>query len=316
MYIAEGLTFDDVLLVPKYSDLSSRSEVNLSVKLNKEFEFKLPVIPSNMKTISELAMIKLMFSYQALGVFHRFTDIKTQLDYYNVQKLVDNGAEVLVIDIAHGSSEHCVRMTEFISSTYPEVLLISGNIAEGDGAYRLWKAGADVVKCGIGQGSCCLTRINTGCGSPSLTSINSCYEKKLPTENYLKRKLFLMQDGGLHSPGCISKALCFADLCMIGGLFAGTDEAAAKIVDINGKQYKSYVGSSTHRGSYTEGVEGLKKYKGSAHKVIREIEEGIRSCASYQGVRNLEDLKKSPKFIKISSAGIRESGAHDMDIIK
>lgn len=341
MNIAEGLTFDDVLLIPRYSEIASRSEVSLAVNLREGFRFELPFVPSNMKTISELDMVKLMYKNKSLGIFHRFASIDTQLywldqvkewgedvlsyvgfsvgvkdeDFTNVRRLVDSGAKIIVLDIAHGNSRNGIKMTEYISTEFPEVLLIAGNVAEADGANRLWRAGADVVKVGIGGGSICTTRINAANGVPSFTSISNCYDAKLKLQTELGRSIYLMYDGGLHSPGCLGKALCFADLCMVGNLFSATDEAPGEMLEINEVKYKSYVGSSTHRGAHTEGVEGLKKYKGSAAQVIKELSEGIKSCCSYQGVNNLYDLKIEPRFVKITNAGIRESKAHDLDVV-
>jgi IMP dehydrogenase len=342
MKIEESLSFDDVLLVPKYSEIASRAEVDLTVNLSKDFKFNLPFVPSNMKTISELAMVKeMVFGWNALGVFHRFTDMKTQLewlekakgwgrdslrytgfsvgvkeqDYKNVDIFVAAGAQILVVDVAHGNSKNCIDMTKYIAEKYPDILLIAGNVADDYGAVNLWQAGADVVKVSVGSGSICLTRINTGNGVSSFTSLTSCYEVKARCEEKLGRKLYLMQDGGLHSAGCFGKALCFADLCMAGNVFSATDEAPGEILEINEVKYKSYVGSSTHRGAHSEGVEALKKYKGPVAKVIKELCEGIRSCCSYQGMRNLQDLKINPIFRKITAAGIRESKAHDLDMV-
>jgi IMP dehydrogenase len=337
----ESLAFDDLMLVPKYSEVGSRSDVNLSVDLGKGIKISAPFVPSNMKTITELAMAQLAYEQKGLAIFHRFAEFSSQLEwletiktwgedavnhigfsvgvksehYEQVDKLVAGGAKILCIDIAHGHSAHCFEMTSYISSNYPHVLLISGNVADAAGARRLWERGADIVKVGIGAGSICLTRINTGNGVPSMTSLADCADERKYMEVRLGRKLFIMNDGGCKTPGDVAKALCFADLCMIGNLFSATDEAPGEIIEIDGIQYKSYVGSSTHRGVHKEGVEGYKRYKGSARKVFQDIAEGIKSCCSYQGVTNLEDLKRDPKFVKISSAGLKESHAHDLDII-
>lgn len=337
----ESLAFDDLMLIPKYSDVKSRSEVDLSIDLGKGIKVALPFIPSNMKTITELSMAKLVYEHKGMAIFHRFAEFTTQLewlktiqswgtdavnfigfsvgikdnDYANVDALIAGGAKIMCIDIAHGHSEHCFEMTKYISAHYPHVLLISGNVADGVGARRLWECGADIVKVGIGAGSICLTRINTGNGVPSMTSLADCHDMRKYMEVKLGRKLFVMNDGGCKTPGDVAKALCFADLCMVGNLFSATNETPGEILEIEGVQYKSYVGSSTHRGVHKEGVEGFKKYKGGAAKVIQDISEGIKSCCSYQGVRNLEDLKRDPKFVKISSAGLKESHAHDLDII-
>lgn len=333
----DSLAFDDLMLVPKYSTIRSRSEVDLSVSFGKGFKFSLPFVPSNMKTITELAMAKLMHQYKTLAVFHRFTDFANQLkwleevqtwgkdaakfvgfsvgvkdeDKDKVNQLIGAGAKIICIDIAHGDSVQGLQMTKWIATTYPKVLLISGNVAMGDGAIRIWEAGADIVKVGIGAGSICLTRINTGNGVPSMTSLADCYDAKKYMEVKLGRQLAIMNDGGCKTPGDIVKALCFADLTMCGNLFAGSSETPGEIINKD-KKYKQYVGSSTHRGTYSEGVEAMVEYKGETTSVIQSISEGVRSGLSYQGAYNLEDLKKNPKFVKITTAGMRESNAHDV----
>lgn len=335
----DSLAFDDLMLIPKYSTVRSRKEVDLSIELCKGFKFNLPFVPSNMKTITELRMANLMFKIGGLAVMHRFTTFENQLkwleeikswgkdalrfvgfsagvkdeDKANVDKLVEGGVQIICIDIAHGDSEQGLQMTSHIAKRYPEVLLISGNAAIGSGARAIWSAGADICKVGVGAGSICLTRINTANGVPSMTSLSSCYDEKASMEKSLNRKLFIMNDGGCKTPGDVVKALCFADLTMIGNLVSGSSETPGEITLIPGKgQFKSYVGSSTHRGTYSEGVVAKVKYKGDTSAVIQSISEGLRSGLSYQGVYNLVDLKKDPMFVKLTSAGLRESGAHDV----
>ncbi len=336
----EAFSFDDLMLIPKFSDVKSRSSIDLSIKLCKGFEFVLPFTPSNMKTIMSPEMARVFYEEKALAIFHRFAPLEEQLswlksinewekgnnyigfsigvkkeDYQAVDTLVNNGAKILLIDIAHGHSEHCVAMTQYIASKYPNVLLISGNVATGDGARALFKAGADIVKVNVGSGSLCSTRITTGCGLPSLTSLSDCYDSKKELERYLGRKLFLMQDGGVKNSGDISKALCFADIVMSGSLFSATDQTPGKIFEQDNLKYKLYTGSSTHKTNHREGIEALKIYKGDVHPIIQQLKEGIASACSYQGVHKVSDLQKDPRFVKISTAGYRESAPHDFDIL-
>lgn len=337
----ESLAFDDLMLIPKYSMIRSRSEVDLSLSFNKGFKFSFPFVPSNMKTITELTMAKLMYQCKSLAVFHRFTEFENQLKWLDeintwgkdavkfigfsigvkeedkdrIKQLADKGAQIICIDIAHGDSVQGLQMTSWIATNYPKVLLISGNVAMGEGAIRIWEAGADIVKVGIGAGSICLTRINTGNGVPSMTSLADCYEAKKYMEVKLGRQLAIMNDGGCKTPGDVVKALCFADLTMCGNLFAGSSETPGELITAkDGGIYKSYVGSSTHRGTYSEGVEAMVRYKGETTAVIQSISEGVRSGLSYQGAYNLQDLKKNPKFVKITTAGMHESNAHDVII--
>lgn len=722
--IVDGLSLNDVLLLPKYSSVKSRKDVDISVTLSKDFKFSLPFTPSNMATVTELNMAKTFYEHKSLSILHRFNEFSRQLewleeiknwqdgtryigfsigvkddDYTKVDQLVQNGAQIILIDIAHGWSEHCIKMTNYIADKYKNVLLISGNVACGNGAIDLWTAGADVVKCNVGSGcfaagtrilmangyyknienivcgdyvinkdgkpvkvlnafstgykavaklrnnlfhkatyvtpdhqfwvgdlnnntrpmhtlgyaktldkkdrspgkpskykwkeigqtnkdllllpnkinfilpetfkielakrtggnwrglkyeidnviipsyetgylfgtflgdgnasvaehngsnigavhwyyglnelhivnktikcirqifpnvkvsytttnsiyqinmyykpladyltkwgkkkekklpeellvnsieylqglfdglvdsdgsylrdgriafcntstdlielfnvitfilegafpsnvkkqpttgglancniencnpsyvarirkkanlsltkdyqivekleyetinqavpvydievdcpthsfiadnmivhnSLCSTRIRTGCGAPAILTLQLCREAKLNMENVSGRKAYLMQDGGAVESGDVAKILALADLYMGGNIFAGTDETPGNVInkEMNGgtKKYKKYVGSSTHKSTFKEGVETLKEYRGSVKPIIEQLCEGIRSCCSYNGVFNLEDLKKDPQWVKITASGYRESTPHDHGIL-
>lgn len=294
----ESFSFDDLLLIPRYSEIKSRSAVNLSVDISKGFKFAQAVAPSNMKTITELAMARFMYKEKSLSIFHRFEKFEIQLEwlkeirewgsdatqfigfsvgvkpecYEQVDALIKEGCKIICVDVAHGDSLLCVNMTKYIAEKYPQILLISGNVATGSGAQRLWEAGADIVKVGIGQGSICTTRVQSGNGVCSLTSLIDCHEMRKITEQLLGRKLFIMQDGGCKNIGDICKSLCFADLVMCGNLFAGTDEAAPAIVEIKGIKYKPYAGSSTYRGAHREGVEGFKNIRDQQNSYLMKLQ--------------------------------------------
>ena len=208
-----------------------------------------------------------------------------------------------------------------------------------DGAERLWYAGADIVKVGIGPGSLCTTRIETGNGIPQLTAlidianrkawitnpnatefISNIKEggiKKMMEDEFkgtITRPIYTIADGGIKSAGDIVKALCFSDMVMAGNLFAGCNEAPGTIINIGGRTYKEYVGSSTHKGNHVEGVAAMVDCKGPYSNILTKLTEGLRSGCSYQGAHNLDELRKNPQFIKISSAGLRESHPHDVTI--
>lgn len=340
MHIREGLVYDDVLLVPAYSDLKSRSEVDLSVELPKGFKINHPIIPANMKTVTGIEMAETIFNTRGLSILHRFMPFEEQLDivktlkskeekdslsyiglsvgvkpedYEYVDKFVDAGVKVLCIDVAHGDSKMCEDMCQYISKRYPQILLIAGNVATESGAVRLWHAGADLVKVNVGSGSLCTTRIETGNGVPSITCLMEIYAAaQIRKRQYPKKFYGIIADGGINSAGNCVKALCFADLIMIGNLFAGTDECPGKVFIKNGKSYKSYVGSSTHKLNHIEGVKASVPYKGPVKNILEKLFEGIRSGCSYQGVRNLLDLKNNPQFIRITNAGLKESHPHDV----
>lgn len=340
--VTEGLTFDDVLLIPQHSKIKSRKEIDISIKLTKYLEFKHPIIPANMKTVTDFEMAKLIADTGGLAILHRFMPIEEQLeiinkfvlmteegtpdytrhvgvsvgvkqeDYENIKGLYQLGARIFCIDIAHGDSQHCVNMTEFISKVYPDVFIIAGNVATGDGAKRLWRAGADCVKCGVGPGSLCTTRIETGNGVPQLTALSDISDVKKELARKWLKPIFIIADGGIKSAGDIVKALCFADMVMVGNLFAGTDETPGEVLQVDGKRYKSYAGSSTHKTNHIEGVMALVPTKGPAKNVLTKLCEGLSSGLSYQGCDNLTELKEDPQFVRITNAGLRESHPHDV----
>lgn len=360
--IKDGLCFDDVLLEPGYSTIESRSKIDISVKMG-EFIFSHPVIPANMKTVTGLEMAEVVTDSGGLAILHRFMSLDEQLkivqymledsndkekgmvnnfaisvgvqplDRENLTRFVKLGIKIVCVDIAHGDSKQCVEMTSWIRKTFPNLFIIAGNVATGSGAQRLWEAGADAVKVGIGPGSLCTTRIETGNGVPQLTALMDVCEKrrllkigreclaisfgapvdiiKMPK---IDHPMYIIADGGIKNAGDIVKALCFADMVMVGNLFAGSDEAPGDIINIDGRQYKEYVGSSTHKTNHIEGVAAMVPYKGSFAKIMTKLLEGLKSGCSYQGANNLIELKDNPVFIRITAAGLRESHPHDVHL--
>lgn len=344
--IREGLTFDDVLLVPQHSTVESRSKVDISVKWGC-LHFAHPIIPANMKTVTGEEMAVRIIKSGGLAVLHRFMDEKEQMliankifdDHGNenfamsigvkpadrelVIRYRDAGIRIVCIDIAHGDSNSCAEMASWIKSKHPDMFVIAGNVATGEGARRLWTAGADVVKVGVGPGSLCTTRIETGNGVPQLTALMDVAEVQRQlnelerTRNYSnsKRRTFpFIADGGIKSAGDIVKALCFADMVMVGNMFAGCEETPGRRVEIDKVVYKEYVGSSTHKTNHIEGVAALVPTKGSYESVLTKLLEGLQSGCSYQGAHNLEELKDNPAFIRITNAGLKESHPHDVII--
>lgn len=340
----EGLSFDDVLLVPKYSEVMSRANVDVSVSLTKGIKINFPVVPSNMKTITGIKMAEAIYNLKGMAILHRFMTIDEQKhtineliekyskdvlnyvgvsvgvkssDFNNVKDFVENlGVKIICVDVAHGDSKFCVDMTKFVSKNYPDILLISGNIATYDGALRLYEAGADIVKSNVGSGSICTTRIETGNGVPALTSLIEASKAKSKYIIDTGKKVFLMCDGGCKSVGDLVKALAFADLCMAGNMFAGAEETPGNVLNIDGKKYKEYVGSSTHRGNRTEGVAAIVPIKDDVKSITTRMIEGIQSGCSYQGAFNLKELRENATFIKMTSSGLRESHAHDVIVQK
>ena len=169
-----------------------------------------------------------------------------------VKRFTNLGVKIICIDVAHGDSKNCIDMTSWIKNNYPDVLLISGNTATGEGTYRLWEAGADMVRIGVGNGSICSTRLETGNGVPLLTSLIEAYEVKKEFKQRYNRDVYIISDGGCSKVGDICKSLCFSDMIMSGNLFSGCMETPGTTVTIDGHVYKEYVGSSTHGSSHIE----------------------------------------------------------------
>jgi IMP dehydrogenase len=183
---------------------------------------------------------------------------------------------------------------------------------------RLWRAGATAVKVGIGPGSLCSTRIETGNGVPQLTALIDVAAARDAYRHNRESSfdsMHIIADGGIKSAGDCVKALCFADMVMAGNLFAGTDESPGEeIIHQSGAVYKSYEGSSTHKTNHVEGVKAMVKTKGPVRDVIRKLSEGIRSGCSYQGSISLYELRKEPEFIRVTNAGLHESHPHSVTI--
>jgi IMP dehydrogenase len=335
MKIEQGFCFDDVILKPKYSEILSRSEVDLSVDLGKEIILQIPIISANMPTVTEGIMAGTIAKIGGLALLHRFKTVEEQIamffysgalsknfiksvgcsvgvnkkDQEDTDKLINAGVKIICIDCAHGDSSKCYQMTEWIAKKYPEVLLISGNVAAATGAVGLANCGANIIKIGVGPGSICSTRRETGCGNAQLSALAEVYEA---SQNGTKYKM--IADGGIRYAGDITKSLVFADVVMLGSLLAGSDEAPGNILIMNDKKYKEYSGSSTYKTTHIEGVSGLVPYKGSVKNIITKLMEGLKSGCSYQGVSNLIDLKKDPHFVQITNAGLIESHPHDITI--
>lgn len=339
--IVDAPTFDDVLLIPKYSDIESRSSIDLSISLSKGIKLNHPLVPANMKTICGYEMAEAVYNTGGMALLHRFMYQKDQLyiatdvkklpngfnhigfsigvkkeDYEMVNIFAGIGVKILVIDIAHGHSKLCVDMTRYISTNYPEIFLIAGNVATAEGARMLWKAGADAVKVNIGAGSLCTTRLEAAAGVSQLTALSNVWDAKKSLEKEIGKPIFVMADGGCVSNGDFVKSLCFSDLVMTGRLFAGSEETPGENMTIDGITYKNYVGSSTHKTNHKEGVEALVRTTGKVKDILSKSFESIRSGLSYQGCHNLSELKIDPRFVKITAAGLKESGAHDVIVVK
>ena len=247
-----------------------------------------------------------------------------------VSLLIDAGVDVLIVDTAHGHSQGVLDRVRWIKRSFPLAQVIGGNIATGDAAKALLDQGADGVKVGIGPGSICTTRIVAGVGVPQITAIDNV------ASALQKSGVPMIADGGIRYSGDIAKAISAgADSVMLGGLFAGTEEAPGEIELFQGRSYKSYRGMGSlgamQQGSsdryfqddedsadklVPEGVEGRVPYKGSVVQVMHQLMGGLRSAMGYLGCSTIADVKARAEFVQITSAGIRESHVHDVQIVK
>jgi IMP dehydrogenase len=339
--IRESLTFDDTLIVPKYSTIKSRSEVNLSVKLSKGISFNLPFVPANMADITGEKMMRKMYELKSLSLLHRFLPIDDQVniiknisslenifnyagvsvgvkpeDYQNIKTFtrIGSGVKIICIDIAHLDCISGTQMIEYIHTNYPDILLIAGNVATGSAAVRAWRAGADIVKVGIGASGICSTRLEAGIGVGQLSALMDVYEAKTKLQNEIGRELFFISDGGHRKSSDCVKSLCFANMVMLGGMFSGTDESEGIVINAGDEIYKSYSGSSTHKSHRIEGVKGIVKSKGPIDGILKTLSEGLQSSCSYQNCRNLDELKEDPEFVRVTHSGLAESKIYGVTI--
>ena len=248
-----------------------------------------------------------------------------------VAALVAAGADVLVVDTAHGHSDGVLQAVKAIKSDHPECEVIAGNVVTGEGAQALVAAGADAVKVGVGPGSICTTRIVTGVGMPQITAVANVAEGLKGTG------VPFISDGGIRYSGDIAKTLAAgAWSVMIGSLFAGAEEAPGEVELFQGRSYKSYRGmgsvgamSQQHGSSdryfqendeieklVPEGIEGRVPYKGPLNAIVHQLTGGLRAAMGYTGCNNLEEMRSKPNFVKLTGAGMKESHAHDVTITK
>lgn len=480
----KGLTFDDVLLVPKRSSVASRQDVNTSTRLTAEIRLQIPIVSANMDTVTEASMAIAMARAGGIGIIHRFMTIDAQSrqvqrvkraegfmvedprsidqdasiaqaqglmkryevgglvvtngshklvglvtqrdillapdlhapvrtvmtpphqiisaapntspeearrllhehrleklpvldasgqlvgiitaqdvvkherypgatkdskgrlrvgaaigvqanDLKRAESLLEAGADILVLDIAHGHAEHCLNMIKLLRNNFPTVQIVAGNVASKEGARDLAEAGADAIKVGVGPGSICTTRIVTGFGVPQLTAIMDSVAGVAESG----RAIPIIADGGVKTSGDLVKALAAgADTVMIGSLFAGCEEAPGATVIRNGQKFKvvrgmASLGAAMGRRAIEkgdeesaesqedwdkvvpEGVEAVVPYRGNVDELLYQIVGGLRSGLSYGGAVTIQELQQKAEFIEISPAGIRESNSHDVDRI-
>ncbi|MEO8803552.1 MAG: IMP dehydrogenase [Rudaea sp.] len=246
-----------------------------------------------------------------------------------VAALVEAGVDVIVVDTAHGHSHGVIERVGWVKSNYPQMSVIGGNIVTADAAKALIDAGADAVKVGVGPGSICTTRMIAGVGIPQISAVN------MVAEAIHASGACLIADGGIRYSGDIAKALAAgADCVMIGGMFAGTEEAPGEVELYQGRSYKSYRGMGSlgamQMGSkdryfqdeidadklVPEGIEGRVPYRGPLRNIVHQLIGGLRASMGYVGCANMDEMHSKPQFVRITGAGVRESHVHDVTITK
>lgn len=337
----EALSFDDVLLVPKYSDIESRTEVDISNNLDESIRLDLPVISSPMDTITEEDMCLAMSQAGGMGIIHRYNTVDRQAeileevfnnnpdatvgaaigmtgDYMErAQLLCEEGASVLCVDVAHGHHAMMERCLRNLKQRFGDsVHIMAGNVATLEGFDALASWGADSVRVGIGGGSICSTRLVTGHGVPTFQSIldisRTTYNSKI------------IADGGIKTTGDMVKAYAAgADFVIVGSMLAGTKETPGEILSSgttsgDRKKYKVYRGMASSKAqrswrgksSTPEGISTTVAYKGSVKAILKDFNGGIRSGLSYTGVRNLKELRCKADLVRQSNASQVESSTH------
>ena len=350
--IKEALTFDDVTLAPKYSEILP-SDADTSVSLTKHLKLKIPLLSSAMDTVTESRMAIALAKAGGIGVIHRNLDIKKQLseikkvkkqklivgaavgaspnEFVRAKEIIREDVDLIVVDTAHGHTKKVGEIIKYIKKIKnSKTALCAGNIATPEAAKFLIKLGVDIIKIGIGPGSICTTRLVAGIGVPQLSAI-------LAVRNGLKNKnVKIISDGGIKYSGDLAKAFAAgADAVMIGSLFAGTNETPGKLIKKNGQLFKSFRGMGSvgamNKGSadryfqkkqkdsskyVPEGVEGFVKYKGDVGSIIYKLIGGLKSSMGYLGSKTIVKLRNKPQFVKITKAGFYESMVHNVDVVK
>jgi IMP dehydrogenase len=331
----EALTFDDVTLVPRYNNVTSRAEPDLSTWLTKNIRVGMPLIPANMDSVIGTELARVLVKNGGIPIFHRFTDLETQgkwveefegnvflscgvSGFDEASKLIDLGPVGVCIDVAHGHSDRMVRMVEDIKRHYPNVEVIAGNICTARAYHDLVNAGADAVKVGVGPGAACTTRMVTGFGVPQFTAIQDCAEE---AQHF---RVPIIADGGIRCSADVVKALAArAATVMMGKVFALTNESAAekKIFPEAslGSQWQAkyrgqasedfqneFYGGLKHK-TVAEGIDFWAPIEGSAQETIDLFLGGIRSGMTYAGARDIKELQRKREFVQVTGSHRTES---------
>jgi IMP dehydrogenase len=359
----KNYTYDDIQLVPQYSEVESRSLVNLKSQLSRNYNLLVPYIASPMDTVCEVKMAKKMMSLGAVGCIHRFMSIEEQAtqvrevyDYsfeYDAQKvwvhepipimaavgangdyleraerLINAGANVILIDVAHGHHKNVrIAISEIrnlIDARSPasgdgflevanNIDIIAGNVATYDGARDLIDWGADGIRVGIGGGSVCTTRLETGHGIPNVSAIFDC------SVIAMEHDIPIIADGGIRYAGDVAKAIAIgASTVMLGSLFAGTEESPGAVIEQDNRLFKRYRGSASMETKNVhsqprrnvEGESTLVPFKGGAKYTVYRLNDGLSSALSYSGSSTIPEYQRKAQVVSVTNAGIIEAKPH------
>jgi IMP dehydrogenase len=335
----DGLSYDDVLVVPQRSAVAHRAEVDLTTQLAPNLALDSPILGAPMDTVTESEAAIALSEAGGLGTIHRFLPIEEQaaevrrvvgageraggavgIDENHLERaaaLVDAGAACVMVDIAHGHMERCLDAVGELHEKFPETPLVAGNVATASGVADLAAAGADCVKVGVGPGSHCTTRKVTGVGVPQLTAVDDCAEAAD------EHDITIVADGGIRKSGDAVKALVAgADAVMVGGLLAGTTEAPGAVIERDGRRYKRSRGMAsteanderTDKAGETameEGIAGAVPHRGDLAGVVADLENGIRSGLSYCGAASIPAVHGNAEFIHNSAGAKAIEGVHE-----
>ena len=337
MKFKEAVTYDDMLMVPQYSDIESRSQIDISSKMGHR-TLRIPIIASPMDTVSEEKMAIAMYRAGGMSILHRYNTVDEQAamarkvtqvsdwsgqigaaigvtgDYVErTESLIAAGVDVICVDVAHGHHSLVKKALETLRNEYGnDIYIIAGNVCTLEGINDVADWGANAVRCNIGGGSICSTRLVTGHGLPGLQTIFDCARTD--------RDVKIIADGGIKTSGDIVKALAAgADFVMCGSLLAGTAESPGQIVSLpDGSRVKEYRGMASkdaqldwrHKSSTPEGVASYIPYKGTVLDILQDLEGGIKSGFSYTGARNLTELQHKVEWSRQTVSGLAESSTH------
>ena len=340
----QALTYDDIQLIPNYSDIPTRQNISLAVNVSRNWAINIPIVGSCMDTVTEFEMAATLMEMGGVGCIHRFMSIEDQVE--QVKKLnsfrdsditlshlpimaavgvvgdyLDRavaleaaGCNIILIDVAHGHHSNMeVALTELKANLEDYTDVIAGNIATTDAAEDLIAWGADGLRVGIGGGSLCTTRVKTGFGVPNVTSITDVFKV---ADN---AGVPIMADGGIKSSGDIAKALAVgADCVMVGSLLAGTKESPGAILETPAGLYKRYRGSASLETKIThaqkqrnvEGESTTIPFKGGARFIINGLTDGVKSAFSYAGANNILEYYNRAEYNVVTGAGLAEAKPH------